>query len=123
MDKKKILIVDDEEDILNTICFRLEAEGFECITSQDGIDALAKAREEKPDLILLDIMLPRMNGYKVSRLLKFDEKYRHIPILMLTAKAQDNDVIMGLETGVDSYITKPFEMKTLIDEIKNHIKK
>ena len=122
MDKKKILIVDDEEDILNTICFRLEAEGFECITSQDGIDALAKARQEKPDLILLDIMLPRMNGYKVSRLLKFDEKYQHIPILMLTAKTQETDRITGIETGADGYVTKPFEMDALIKLIKNYIK-
>ena len=122
MDKKKILIVDDEEDILNTICFRLEAEGFECITSQDGIDGLAKARQEKPDLILLDIMLPRMNGYKVSRLLKFDEKYQHIPILMITAKTQETDRITGIETGADGYITKPFEMDALIKLIRNYIK-
>jgi len=122
MDKKKILIVDDEEDILNTISFRLEAEGFECITSQDGIDALAKARQEKPDLILLDIMLPRMNGYKVSRLLKFDEKYQHIPILMLTAKTQETDRITGIETGADGYITKPFEMDALIKLIRNYFK-
>jgi len=122
MGKKKILIVDDEMDIVETLCFALEQEGYECITAFDGIEALNKARGDNPDLMLLDIMLPKMNGYKVSRLLKFDEKYQHIPIIMLTAKTQDADRILGIETGADGYLTKPFDTKNLLNIIKNHIR-
>ena len=121
MEKKKILIVDDEMDIVETLRFFLEQEGYECITAFDGIEALNKARAENPGLILLDIMLPKMNGYKVARLLKFDEKYRHIPIIMLTAKTQDIDRVLGIETGADGYLTKPFDIKNLLNVIKNHI--
>ena len=122
MEKKKILIVDDEEDILHTVSFRLESEGYQCILSKEGLDAIAKARKETPDLILLDIMLPKMNGYKVCRLLKFDAKYKHIPILMLTAKTQEADLITGLECGADGFITKPFEMESLLDTIRSFTK-
>jgi len=121
MEKKKILIVDDEVDIVETLSFELEQEGYECITANDGIEALNKARSENPDLVLLDVMLPKMNGYKVSRLLKFDEKYQHIPIIMLTAKSQDPDRILGIETGADGYLTKPYEMENLLEVIKSHI--
>ena len=122
MEKKKILIVDDEEDILHTVSFRLESEGYQCILSKEGLDAIAKARKETPDLILLDIMLPKMNGYKVCRLLKFDAKYKHIPILMLTAKTQEADLITGLECWADGFITKPFEMESLLDTIRSFTK-
>ncbi len=122
MEKKKILIVDDETDIVETLGIALEQEGYECITASNGIDALNKARSENPNLVILDIMLPKMNGYKVSRLLKFDEQYQHIPVIMLTAKSQDSDRIQGIETGADGYLTKPFELKTLINMIKNHIR-
>jgi two-component system, OmpR family, alkaline phosphatase synthesis response regulator PhoP len=122
MDKKKVLIVDDEPDIVETIQFMLESEGFECLTAYDGEDALLKARVENPDLILLDIMLPRMDGYKVCRLLKFDEKYKDIPIIMLTAKAQDADKLMGKETGADEYVCKPFVMDELVKMIRDRLK-
>jgi DNA-binding response OmpR family regulator len=122
MKNKKILIVDDERDIVETISFRLGEEGYECISAGDGIEALKKARTEKPHLVILDIMLPKMNGYKVARLLKFDEKYQHIPIIMLTAKTQDTERIMGIETGADGYITKPFEMDALLTIIQKHIR-
>jgi two-component system, OmpR family, alkaline phosphatase synthesis response regulator PhoP len=121
MKDKKILIVDDESDIIDTISFRLQQEGYACITAGDGIEALKKARTENPGLIILDIMLPKMNGYKVSRLLKFDEKYQHIPIIMLTAKTQDSERITGIETGADGYITKPFDLDTLIAMIQKHM--
>lgn len=122
MDRKTILIVDDEPDIVETLTFALEQEGFRCITAGDGIEALARARAENPNLMLLDVMLPKMNGYKVARLLKFDEQYRHIPILMLTAKAQESDRALGLETGADGYITKPFDASSLIATVKKHIR-
>ena len=121
MDKKRILIVDDEKDIVESIQFKLEFEGFECLVAYDGEDALIKAKRENPDLILLDIMLPKINGYKVCRLLKFDEKYKHIPIIMLTAKAQESDKLLGKETGADEYVCKPFRMDELVGMIRKYL--
>lgn len=122
MSKKKILIVDDEVDLVETIRFPLEKEGFTVLVSYDGEDALDQARKEKPDLILLDIMLPKLDGYKVCRLLKFDEQYKHIPILMLTARTQERDRIIGMETGADEYITKPFELEELLEKVRSYLK-
>ena len=121
MNKKRILIVDDERDIVETIQFMLESEGLECLTAYDGEDALLKARTENPDLILLDIMLPKINGYQVCRLLKSDEEYKHIPIIMLTAKVQESDKFWGKESGADDYVTKPFEMEKLIQKIQGYL--
>jgi len=122
MGQKKILVVDDEVDLVETIRFPLEAEGFNVLVAYNGEDALNQARTENPDLILLDIMLPKLDGYKVCRLLKFDEKYRNIPIIMLTARAQEKDKIIGLETGADEYITKPFDMDKLLEKVKAYLK-
>ncbi len=121
MNKKRILIVDDERDIVETIQFMLESEGFECLLAYDGEDALLKARTENPDLILLDIMLPKINGYQVCRLLKSDEEYKHLPIIMLTAKVQESDKFWGKESGADDYVTKPFEMEKLIQKIQGYL--
>jgi len=123
MNPKKILVVDDETDLVETLRFPLEMEGFEVLVSYNGEDALNKARKEIPDLILLDLMLPKLDGYKVCRLLKFDEKYKHIPILMLTAKTQERDKILGKETGANEYITKPFEMDHLLEKVKTYLSK
>ena len=123
MNPKKILVVDDETDLVETLRFPLEMEGFEVLVSYNGEDALNKARKEIPDLILLDLMLPKLDGYKVCRLLKFDEKYKHIPILMLTAKTQEKDKILGKETGANEYITKPFEMDHLLEKVKTYLSK
>lgn len=122
MDKKRVLIVDDEQDIVESIKFHLELENFECIEAYDGEEALEKAQQEKPDLILLDIMLPKVDGYKIARLLKFDKLYRDIPIIMLTAKAQKRHIELGKETGADKYVTKPFEIDELITLIKKYLK-
>jgi two-component system alkaline phosphatase synthesis response regulator PhoP len=122
MSPKKILIVDDEVDLVETVRFPLEMEGFDVLVSYNGEDALNQARKEKPDLIILDLMLPKLDGYKVCRLLKFDERYKHIPILMLTAKTQEKDKILGKETGADEYITKPFEMDYLMEKVKKYLK-
>jgi len=122
MGLKKILVVDDEVDLVETVRFPLEMEGFDVLVSYNGEDALNQARKEKPDLIILDLMLPKLDGYKVCRLLKFDEKYKHIPILMLTAKTQEKDKILGKETGADEYITKPFEMDYLMGKVKKYLK-
>ena len=123
MNSKKILVVDDEVDLVKTVRFSLEAEGYTVLVSYNGEDALNQARKENPDLVLLDIMLPRLDGYKVCRLLKFDERYKHIPILMLTAKTQERDKTLGVETGADEYITKPFDMDQLMEKIKAYLNK
>jgi len=123
MNPKKILIVDDEVDLVETIRFPLEKEGYAVLVSYNGEDALNQARKENPDLILLDVMLPKLDGYKVCRLLKFDERYKHIPILILTAKTQEKDKIIGMETGADEYIMKPFDIDELMEKIKSYLKK
>ena len=122
-DMKKILIVDDEPDIVETLKFLVESEGFEGITAMDGEDAFKKAKEMNPDIIILDVMLPKINGYKVCRLLKFDSKYKHIPILMVTARSQEEDKIIGEETGADEYITKPFDIEEVIRKIHFYLNK
>jgi DNA-binding response OmpR family regulator len=122
MSAKKILVVDDEVDLVETVRFPLEMEGYHVLVSYNGEDALNQARKENPDLILLDLMLPKLDGYKVCRLLKFDDRYKHIPILMLTAKTQERDKILGIETGANEYITKPFEMDDLLKKVKAYLK-
>jgi len=123
MNSKKILIVDDEVDLVETVRFPLEMEGYHVLISYNGEDALNQARKENPDLILLDLMLPKLDGYKVCRLLKFDDRYKHIPILMLTAKTQERDKALGMETGANEYITKPFEMEDLLRKVKAYLNK
>jgi len=123
MNSKKILIVDDEVDLVETVRFPLEMEGYHVLISYNGEDALNQARKENPDLILLDLMLPKLDGYKVCRLLKFDDRYKHIPILMLTAKTQEKDKALGMETGANEYITKPFEMEDLLKKVKAYLNK
>jgi two-component system, OmpR family, alkaline phosphatase synthesis response regulator PhoP len=123
MSSKKILIVDDEVDLVETVRFPLEMEGYHVLVSYNGEDALNQARKENPDLILLDLMLPKLDGYKVCRLLKFDDRYKHIPILMLTAKTQEKDKALGMETGANEYITKPFEMDDLLKKVKAYLNK
>jgi DNA-binding response OmpR family regulator len=118
---KKVLIVDDEADIIEILQFVLEAQGYECITALDGEEGLKLARESNPDLIILDVMMPKMNGYKICRLLKFDEKYKNIPILMVTARAQDKDKEIGEETGANEYITKPFQVDYVIEKVKSYL--
>jgi two-component system alkaline phosphatase synthesis response regulator PhoP len=123
MGQKKILVVDDEADLVETVRFPLEMEGFNVLVSYNGEDALNQARKEHPDLILLDLMLPKLDGYKVCRLLKFDERYKDIPILMLTAKTQEKDKLLGKETGADEYITKPFDIDELMKKVKAYLSK
>lgn len=124
MDKKKrILVIDDEQDIVNMLKLRLIAGGYDVLTSSDGIEGLNIARRDRPDLILLDLMLPRMDGYKICALLKKDTRYANIPIIMFTAKAQEADKQMGSEAGADAYITKPFGYQLLSDKIQELIGK
>ena len=118
---KKILIVDDEQDIVETLKFMLEAEGYECFCAYDGETGLSLAKEIMPDLMILDVMMPKINGYKISRLLKYDTKYKEIPIIMVTARSQKEDKLIGQETGVNEYITKPFELDEIIEKVKVYL--
>lgn len=118
---KKILVVDDSSTIVEIIKASLETDGYNVIIATDGQAGLDKAHKENPDLIILDLMLPKLDGYKVCRMLKFDDKYKSIPIVMLTARGQESDKKLGGEVGADAYITKPFEPAALLDKIKSLI--
>ncbi len=119
---KKILVADDESDIVEIIKNRLEVNHYEVITASDGEEALHKAKTEKPNLIVLDVMMPKMDGYKVCGLLKRDLRYSKIPIIMLTARAQQEDMALGEELGADAYIAKPFNSEVLLGKIKELMK-
>ena len=114
----KILIIEDEEDIMTALQIRLVAAGYKVITASDGSEGLRQARTAGPDLIILDIMLPKLDGYQIARMLKYDENYRNIPIIMLTAKVQQSDIKQGLESGADAYMTKPFKGEELLAQIE-----
>ena len=123
MDKKKILLVDDEDDLRKMVKFRLEAEGYEVIEATDGQEGLDKARSIKPDLMILDLMIPKMDGFKVCRMLKLDQKYKDIPIIMFTARAQKKGEELAVQMcSADAYITKPFEAEVLLEKIKELLK-
>lgn len=122
MADKRILLVDDETQLVEMVKMRLEANNYQVLCAYDGQEALDKARKEKPDLIILDLMLPKIDGYKVCRMLKFDEKYKNIPVILFTARAQETDVNLGKEVGADAYITKPFDPPALLAKIKELLK-
>jgi two-component system OmpR family response regulator len=111
----KILIVEDDRNLLSTLKYNLQKEGYTTITAVDGAEALDVARREKPDLILLDVMLPKLSGFEVCRILRQEMT---VPILMLTAKDEEVDKIVGLEIGADDYMTKPFSMRELLARIR-----
>lgn len=123
MDKKRILLVEDEKDMVYAVTLQLEANGYEVLTAYDGREGIGKAKKEKPDLIILDLMLPKMDGYKVCGLLKADTRYTKIPIVMFTARAQESDIKLGEELGADAYITKPFEPQVLLSKIRELLEK
>jgi DNA-binding response OmpR family regulator len=123
MTKKKVLLVDDETDFVDIVRVRLEANNFEVIVAYDGEEALEKVREDRPDIIVLDIMMPKINGFDVCRKLKIDQNYKEIPIIMLTAKFQANDIEFGAAAGADAYITKPFEPQVLLGKMRELLQK
>lgn len=120
--EKKILIVDDEPDFLKALQIILESNGFEVLTASDGQEGLSVARGEKPDLIILDLMLPKLDGYRVCRLLKFDEKYKDIPIIVLSARSQEQDKVLAKEVGADVYIVKSEQPEKLLERINQLLK-
>jgi two-component system alkaline phosphatase synthesis response regulator PhoP len=117
MAKGKILVVDDEIYIVHILDFSLGMEGYEVLTALDGEQALEKVRAEHPDLVVLDVMMPKLDGYETCRILKADETTRHIPIILLSAKGRNADQKVGYDVGADDYITKPFSPRKLVDRI------
>jgi len=113
-----ILVVDDEEDILELVCYNLTEQGWRAVGVTSGEDALRQARSILPDLLLLDLMLPGLDGLEVCRQLKSDAATRHIPIIMLSAKGEEADIVTGLELGADDYITKPFSPRVLVARVR-----
>lgn len=121
MDKKRVLVVDDEPDIVGFIKMILEDEGFSVVEAFNGEDAITKAHAESPGVILLDINMPRIDGYQICRLLKNDEKTRGIPVIMVTARTQKIDKYRGEKAGADGYITKPFQTSELIASVRRSL--
>jgi len=121
--KRKILIADDEPDVLNLVAANLRAAGFEVAKAEDGPTALTAVRQQAPHLLVLDLMLPGMTGLEVCRALKADAATAALPIIMLTAKAEEVDRIVGLEFGADDYITKPFSPRELVLRIKSVLRR
>ncbi len=119
--KKKILIIEDYKNIVEILTMRLSSMGYAVISAKDGQEGLTLARKEKPDLIVLDVTLPKINGYKVSRLLKFDSRYKDIPIIMLTSRETKLDEQTGLETGADVYIYKSDRSGKLLKTIRHFL--
>jgi two-component system OmpR family response regulator len=115
MGSSKILVVEDDQNLLDVLKYNLAKEGYDVLTAADGIEALDVARSNKPDLIVLDIMLPRMDGFEVCRILR---REMTVPILMLTAKAEETDKVVGLELGADDYMTKPFSIREFLARIR-----
>jgi phosphate regulon transcriptional regulator PhoB len=119
----KILIVDDEKDIVELLSYNLEKEGFSTVKAYDGETALNLVKTKKPELIILDLMLPKMNGLDVCRAIRHDPATANIPIIMLTAKADEVDKIIGLEIGADDYMTKPFSVKELVARVRTILRR
>ena len=118
-EKPRILLVDDEPSIVKMVGKRLEVEGFEVITAMDGQEGLEKAQTQHPDLIVLDLMLPKLNGYEVCTMLKQDARHQKIPIVMFTAKTQEKDEKTALECGANAFVRKPFRAPELMSTIRN----
>jgi len=123
MANEKILVVDDEKDILDLVNYNLQKEGYRVTLVSSGEQAVEEVRKNPQDLILLDLMLPGIDGLEVCRKLKYDEKTKDIPIIMLTAKGEESDIVIGLELGAEDYITKPFNTKVLIARIRNILRR
>jgi len=114
---KKILVVDDEVHIVNILKFNLKKSGYDVITAANGEEALNLISSEMPDLILCDVMMPKVTGFEVCQKIKSDEKLRNIPFILLTAKGQEVDRDIGLKYGADLYLTKPFSPKNIVDKV------
>lgn len=121
MGNRRVLVVDDEPDVVESITFRLGLENIECLAAGDGAEGLRIAQEQLPDLIVLDVMMPKLTGYKVARALKQDARCRHIPIILLTARSQAGDRMLGVDSGANEYMTKPFDLDELTGKILKYL--
>jgi two-component system alkaline phosphatase synthesis response regulator PhoP len=119
VDRKRILVVDDEIYIVHILEFSLTMEGYTVLTASDGEGALRVIEEENPDLVVLDIMMPKMDGYEVTRRIREEERTRHLPVILLSAKGRPVDREAGLQSGADDYITKPFSPRKLLERIRD----
>jgi len=118
MGRRKVLIIEDDRDIVEMLEYHLQEAGYETVSALNGQDGIAIAKKQQPDLIILDIMLPIVDGFEVCRTLKQDDTVAHVPIIILSAKSQETDKIIGLELGADDYVTKPFSPRELIARTK-----
>ena len=118
-----IVAADDDVDTLNVIKVKLEAHGLRVITVRDGQQALVAVRQHRPALVILDVMMPRLNGFQVARMIKFDKQLKATPVLMLTARSQETDRSLGTQVGADEYLTKPFDPQLLLDMVTNCLKR
>jgi two-component system phosphate regulon response regulator PhoB len=118
MARERVLVVDDEQDLLELVAYNLNKEGYRVASVSSGEEALAAAKRDLPDLIVLDLLLPTVDGLEVCRRLKMDTRTQHIPVLMLTAKSEEADVVTGLELGAEDYVTKPFSPRVLVARVK-----
>ena len=123
MPEKKILIIDDSQFMTNLISEILSAAGYDVITAADGYQGLEKVKTEKPDLVILDIVMPGINGFEVCKILRSDDSNNLMPIIMLTAQENEDDKLTGLELGADDYITKPFNQRELVSRVRNTLRR
>lgn len=123
LNRSKILLVDDEPSIVKMVGRRLEVEGYEVVVAMDGQEALLKIRDQKPDLIILDLMLPKVNGYEICTTLKNNPQTQQIPVVMFTAKTQNRDERLGMECGADAYVRKPFKAQELLEQVQTLLKR
>ena len=121
--RQTIVVADDDADTLNIIKTKLESEGFTVVLARDGQEALQAVRKHKPALAILDVMMPRLNGFQVTRLLKFDKQFKTVPVILLTARAQQSDHDAGVQVRADQYITKPFDPNELLECVVNLVRK
>jgi DNA-binding response OmpR family regulator len=113
-----VLVADDDPDILSLVAFRLERSGYEVVVARDGEQAVAAALERTPDIALLDVMMPKLDGYEATARLRGNDATRHMPVILLTARVQDADIARGLEAGADDYVKKPFSTQELRDRVQ-----
>jgi DNA-binding response OmpR family regulator len=117
-DNALILVADDDPDILSLVTLRLERSGYDVVSAGDGEQALETARTQTPDLALLDVMMPKLDGYEVTARLRQEEATRHLPVILLTARVQESDIARGVEAGADDYVKKPFSTHELRDRVQ-----
>jgi len=120
---EKILIIEDDANMLKLAKYNLEKHGYTVITAESGTEGLRLARQESPDLLIIDVLLPKMDGFMVCRMLRFDERFKHIPIIILTGQVTEKDEATGKEVGVDIYLKKPYEPAVLLEKVKKLLEK